>query len=44
MCDREGAVIEGYIGNLVSVYIVNADKDTAAKLTPTFDKILASAG
>ncbi|MPZ85265.1 MAG: hypothetical protein GEV28_34720 [Actinophytocola sp.] len=44
VCERNGAVVDGHIGNLVVVSIVNADKDTAARLTPSFEKVLASAG
>jgi hypothetical protein len=45
MCDRDGSVVEGAVGSgdrLVSVYLVNADKPTATKLTPAFDHILAA--
>jgi hypothetical protein len=44
VCEGDGRVVEGHIGNLVIVYFVNANKDTAAKLTPSFEKVLASAG
>jgi hypothetical protein len=44
MCDRSGTVVDGTIGNLVVVEIVNADTETAAKLTPSFEKVLAGAG
>ncbi|MBF8194521.1 hypothetical protein ITP53_54480 [Nonomuraea sp. K274] len=45
VCDRDGSVVEGVIGSddrVVSVYLGNADKATAAKLTPAFDQILAA--
>jgi hypothetical protein len=44
ICEREGRIVEGYIGNLNVVMIVNADKSTAANLTPSFEKVLAAAG
>lgn len=47
VCDRNGSIVEGLVGSddrLVSVYLVNADKTTAAKLTPAFDEILAAIG
>lgn len=44
MCDRNGTVVDGTIGNLVVVEIVNADTKTAGQLTPSFEKILAGAG
>jgi hypothetical protein len=43
VCDRNGSVVEGYTGNLVMVYLVNADRGTAASLSPSFDKLLAAA-
>jgi hypothetical protein len=45
VCEHDdGTVGYGHTGNLVIVYFVNANKDTAAKLTPSFEKVLASAG
>lgn len=44
VCDRDGVVVDGHIGDLVLVSIVNADTATATTLTPSFEKILASAG
>lgn len=44
-CERSGAVVEGLAGGgdrAVEVYLVNADKATAAKLTPSFPAILAA--
>lgn len=43
VCERDGAVVEGYTGDLVMVYLVNADQTTAASLTPSFEKLLAAA-
>jgi hypothetical protein len=43
VCDRDGVVVDGYTGNLVLVLLVNADKEIAAKLTPSFEKVLAAA-
>jgi len=45
VCVRDGAVVDGIVGNatrVVSVELVNADKATAVKLTPAFDKVLAA--
>ncbi|MFD0732869.1 hypothetical protein [Planotetraspora mira] len=45
VCERNKVVVEGLVGDdnrLVNVYLVNADKATATKLTPVFDKIVAS--
>lgn len=45
VCDRDGATVEGLVGDadrVVSVYYVNADKATAAKLTKTFDTVLTA--
>lgn len=44
VCERDGTVVDGHIGDLVVVSFVNADDATAARLTPVFDKILTSAG
>jgi hypothetical protein len=44
VCERNGSVVDGVIGNLVVVSIVNADKDVAVKLSPSFGKVLAAAG
>lgn len=47
VCDRAGSVVEGLTGGddrTVNVYLVNADKATAVKLTPAFDRILTAAG
>ncbi|WP_204073338.1 hypothetical protein [Planotetraspora phitsanulokensis] len=45
VCERNKVVVEGLVeggGRLVNVYLVNADTATATKLTPVFDKIIAS--
>ncbi|MFD8527292.1 hypothetical protein ACFV0L_07750 [Streptosporangium canum] len=45
VCKRNGTIVEGLVGGtdrLVNVYLVNAGRATAAKLTPAFDKILAA--
>lgn len=45
VCTRDGSVVEGIVGDdarVVNVYFVNADKTTATKLTPGFDKVLAA--
>jgi hypothetical protein len=45
VCDRDGAVVEGLVGSddrLVNVYLVNADKPTATKLSPAFGEILGA--
>ncbi|GAA1296329.1 hypothetical protein Psi02_12580 [Planotetraspora silvatica] len=45
VCERNKVVVEGLVGDddrLVNVYLVNADKATATKLTPLFGKIVAS--
>lgn len=44
VCDRDGTVVDGHIGDLTVVAIVNADDDVATRLSPTFEKILAAAG
>jgi hypothetical protein len=47
ICRRDGSVIEGNIAGddrAIDVYLVNADTDTAASLTPSFEKILAVVG
>ncbi|MFE3451810.1 hypothetical protein ACFXJ8_23090 [Nonomuraea sp. NPDC059194] len=46
-CERAGAVVEGLVADAdrtVNVYLVNADKSTATKLTPAFDAILSAVG
>jgi hypothetical protein len=43
VCDRNGVVVEGFKGDddrVVAAAFVNADNSTAARLTPTFTKIL----
>ena len=43
-CERAGAMVEGLVataGRAVELYLVNADKTTAIKLTPSFPAILA---
>ncbi len=44
ICEARGHTIEGVIGNLNVVMILNADKATAVRLSPSFEKILAAAG
>jgi hypothetical protein len=44
VCDRDGTIVDGYVGDLTVVAVLNADDDVAARLSPTFEKILASAG
>ena len=43
VCERDGVVVDGVIGDLVVVSVVNADTATARKLTPSFAEILAAA-
>lgn len=43
VCDKDGTVVDGHIGELAVVSILNADDDVAARLSPTFEKVLAAA-
>jgi hypothetical protein len=43
VCERGGVVVDGVVGDLVVISIVNADTATAQTLTPSFAKILAAA-
>jgi hypothetical protein len=45
VCERNKVVVEGLVGDdnrLVNVYLVNADKATATKLTPAFADVIAA--
>ncbi len=43
VCDRNGSIIEGVTQDgVVSAYVVNADAEFAAQLTPVFDQVLSA--
>ena len=43
VCARGDVVVDGMVGDLVLVSVVNADTETARTLTPSFEKILTAA-
>lgn len=43
VCERGDVVVDGIVGDLVMVSVVNADTATAQTLTPSFPKILTAA-